>query len=220
MRKYAVFTHHSKGGAQLAEATLLNHWRYSLAHNYDFIVFRNGWPEARRWVMEGGEVDAVSNHEAVMAIGSDVVFTNMSKPFHVLCDPNFGLIVTREHWAPRLDGFCNHLNCGSAIYQNNEKFRWYIAKLKEHCEQYLAHPWYHQELMIDLLGINGPRAITTPYAKEVIKVIAAREMNSAVHPGAGDEGKWQPGDMVAHCYAIPEGQPKLDAVNKYLSMVQ
>lgn len=218
MRNFALFSHHSAGNAELAELTLLNHWRYSLRWGYDFIVYREPWPGARAWVMDGGEADVVRSHAAVAAVGSDVVFTNFDRPIHELADPAYGLVVTTEHWTPGA-GCNNYLNCGVAIYHNNAKFDWYLAQLRANREQYLAHPWYHQQLMVDLLALNGLRPVTTPLAKEAIKVIPARAMNSAVHPNAAEEGRWQPGDLAAHCYAIPEGQAKIETARKYLALV-
>lgn len=217
MRKFALFSHHSQQNAALAELTLLNHWRYSLRWGYDFIVYREPWPQAREWVMDGGELDAMANHKAFIAVGSDVVFTNFSKPIHELSDPSYGLVVTTEHWAEDFKGAKNDLNCGVAIYHNNLKFRWFVNRLIEHKESHLPHFLYHQQVMVDLL--NPASEIFEPEAASAIKVIPARAMNSHVHGTAGEEGRWQPGDLIAHCFAMCPDD-KMESVKKYLEKVQ
>jgi hypothetical protein len=178
--KICLITDHSKASAPLAAVSMQNHWQYSARHGYDYLVMRREWADVLRAPLES-VIRLIHNYDAIMLVGSDVLFTNFDTTIESILKPedNWVLAVEPYTWP-------SYINLGVILMCNT----YLSVKLMQDIDA--AEPeWRNMRLISqDWLNIHYRE-----YA-DTLRFVPTRVMNS---PNHGIE-KWQPGDFLCHWY--------------------
>ena len=189
--KIALYSNHSNQNADLAQITASNKWDYSRLHNYTLITDRMPWGKH----VEALErlLDILSIHDAVLTIGSDVIFTNLLIPVEKIIQDHDHVVLARETLGPS-DPANRHLGWSSI---NNDVTLWQKTGATRHLIEQLiatAHTWtplkclWQEWLMYQL---DDPAS----HASKTIRTVHPRLMNSTIQSG---ESEWKPGDWILH----------------------
>ncbi len=209
--KILILSCHSDNNRQLAGVTAANKWRYSARHGYDLLTIRMSWERAQN---EGFQVlrQFLPIYDAVMVIGSDVVFTNFNVKIESLIQPGDGLIIAREH-LQTVAGNPFPFNNDVAIWCQSPKSTSLIAEIISQRDQWMKMKWLWQEWLWKNWGDEDS---DEEGWHNYVRLVPARAMNSCHQEG---EGKWQPGDYVFHAMSMDEPS-KIRLCEYYLQAVK
>ncbi|CAB4169064.1 hypothetical protein UFOVP898_10 [uncultured Caudovirales phage] len=168
-----------------AEFTTPNHSEYCKRNGYTFIARHLPYTEAV------GDfaflLDLLSHFDAVWALDSDAVVTNMSyKVESILAYDGNSMHVCREQISDLV-----RINCGSVIWTPGCKRL--IQSLVDHEAEWRSLTWIWQQWVEQLF--YGERQVTGIDARSCITVHPSRTFNSCDH---GDVQNWMSGDFVFH----------------------
>lgn len=141
-------------------------------------------------------------------VGCDTLITNMNTKLEEKIDDNFHFIIATD---------CNGINADSFFVRNSVEGRNYISYLNSQYEKYKNHVWVEQQAIID----------SVEEFKNIIKFVPQREINAynyALYPECdphdkfGNNGMWQPGDLLIH-WPGTSLQHRLHLASQYLQQV-
>jgi len=127
--------------------------------------------------------------------GTDTLITNFNQKLEDIIDETYQVIIC---------GDCFALNNDSFFVKNSRVGRGFLKWILSVHDTYINHYWFEQQAMIDFFQ-------SAPLAKDVIKVLPQRVMNSYLYhlyPSqphvdiTGHDGNWQPGDFMLHLPAL------------------
>lgn len=199
--KVAVYTNHSSKNIALARLTAMNRWEYSAHNRYDLLTHRMEWEECQI-----GGLRALANHlktyDAILMVGSDVVFTNFAIRVEDLIEHNDCVVMSRE-----IDGR-ERLNNDVSIWTHRDESFQLIEQIIRHKDY-----WYANCTGSLWQGYLRDRILEAdPLVLRALRIVAPRVLNATDQSG---EWHWQPGDFVCHCLGgLMES--KIERVRPYL----
>jgi hypothetical protein len=197
--KILLFTDHSKASSTLAAMSASNHWRYGALNCYDFLTIRREWQEVLE-DMHGPLYKYLPHYDAMMGVGSDVLFTNFEIKIESILQPGDNIVLAEE---PK--GWPSKINLGVVIFCNTPATFEYMRKIDSEKEN-----WKNLRL-ISQEWINNNMDL--PVIKNAIRAVPTRVMNSTY---GHTKGSWQPGDFLVHFYGRSQ-ESKPDVMREFLT---
>ena len=173
---------HSRVNDDLFRLTLQNHAEYCDRHGYDMLQYHRTYEESMRWGAEDYVLDAIERYDAVLAVGSDVIFTNPAVPLSFFDDGERSVFLGEEGLNSSL---CNF---DVVLWTRADGVRQFVRLLRETRPRYASHPWGLQQGVNLLAG--------DPDAAKLLRLHPPRVMQSAPFPNV--PGMWRPGDFALH----------------------
>lgn len=178
--KILLLTDHSHASASLAAVSMQNHWLYSAYHGYDYLVMRREWDEALRSPF-APIIEHIYNYDAVMVIGSDVLFTNFEITIESILKPDDSWVLAQEPY-----DWPSYFNLGVMLICNTR------LSIKLMRDMDAAEPEWRNMRLISQDWLN----IHYREYPDTLRFVPTRVMNS---PNHGIE-QWRKGDFICHFY--------------------
>lgn len=196
---WCLASSHSAEHLAVRELSLHNHVAYATRHNMDVHWLVKPWPVAR----ERGVptmLELVKQYDAVLAVGADVIFTNLDLPPDTFFDAEYGAVFGIEDI-----GGC-HLNNDTAVY-NNGKGTEALNLLLAQKDRAMNHLWIWQGVMAEMMNEQ-------PEFAKLVKLLPPGTIQS-LPPWEYPEhaGCWKPGHFC--CHFLMEN--KVDRMKRFLS---
>lgn len=190
--KIAIITCHSSGNASLAAVTARNKWDYSARHGYDLITLRMSWDDCKAGMLDR-MAELLPIYDAIMVIGSDVIFTNPSVTIESLLHPGDSVVMAREEIGLRENGW-SPINNDVAIWVNSPASLKLIREIKADSHKWLEDRMLWQGWVCDWVAQN-------PHQK-TLRLVEPRVMNSFHGDNFPERNRWRNGDYIVHfaCY--------------------
>lgn len=180
--KIAVISAHSKENEALARMTAQNHWDYSCRHEYNHVVLRRDLEDAlHNGHRHIGRI--LAQHDAVLTVGSDVVFTNLGIAVEHIIQPDDSVIMSREMTGR------SKINNDVVIWMNCKPAFDLLAWLIE------ENPRWHQKMTA---GAWQSHLADNAEMLSMVTIKEPRVMNSTDF--LEEEWAWKPMDWVCHCH--------------------
>jgi hypothetical protein len=182
--KTLLLTSHSKESTYLAKLSKSNHWEYSSARGYDYLVKREEWSELLKRPYQAIE-DLLPFYDNILLVGSDVLFTNFDKGVEDIVKDGDNIIAPSE-----LPNSRTKLNMGVVIFCNTRATFDLINLIHEKHDEWINMP----------LIIQGwlDKNHELPVVKDTIRLVDGKVMNST-YKTRGNQN-WKPGDWLVHFY--------------------
>lgn len=178
--KILLLTDHSHQSEHLAAISRNNQWEYSAKHGYDFLTVRREWADALKAPF-GPVMELLPHYDAILSIGSDVLFTNFDIRVEDILQPDDNIVVAVEPY-----NWPSYFNLGVMLICNTQPSM-DLMKLVTDEEP----NWRNLRLILqDWMNANYKH----PVLQKALRFVPTRVMNSPDH---GTE-KWQPGDWLIH----------------------
>lgn len=150
----------------------------------------------------------------IHASGCDLMVTNHLIRLENLVDDNYHMIVCFD---------ANGMNVDSFLIRNSRIGRGIMQYVLDSFERYKNHYWFEQQSLIDFY-------FNVPLAKEYIKILPQRYMNSYIYDlypewkdkphidKTGNNGDWKPGDFMLHLPGT-KLQQRIEIMTEFLEKV-
>jgi len=188
---------HSAVNQDLFRLTLPNHTKYADRHGYDMVHLHRTYDEVW-WGWESLVLGLLTSHDAVLTIGSDVLFTDMETPLCYFDDETHGVFVQEEG----LGYPC--VNFDLVLWTRNGAQQ-VIERLRETRPAYVNHRFGSQTGMTMLAK--------DPAMRNLIKVYPPQTMQGA--PFCSYAGSWKPGVFALHFLGM-SNEKKYEGCKKFL----
>jgi len=182
--RWCVYSNHSHANVELARLVAQNRWEYTARHGYDLLTQRMDWETAKRNCLPFLR-KLLPLYDAILGIGSDVVFTNHRISLDSLVMPDDNVIVGEEGLNSEV-----YVNNDVMIWRNTEKTMALIDLMISEAETWMKLRHLNQAWLSEQLKLG------TPIVKDAVRVAPPRVMQSHPHPGT--RGTWHNRDFIFH----------------------
>lgn len=198
-----LFQWHSNENAALSRLTLPNHTAYADVHGYSLVRESINPYDPNNWRYLVRIKELLSVYEAVVQVGTDVLFTRPETPITNICPLTtaYALYISEEDigGAP--------INNDLVVWQSNHWAYMLIEKLLEEMPRYVGTEWLSQQALIDMMIMDC--------WKQLMIVVPPRVLQSTpVKPYPRSE--WQPGDFALHFLAMGV-EDKMQRIQHFLN---
>jgi hypothetical protein len=207
-----ILTNHSTVNEPLAKLTAHNKWVYGSHHGYDLLTIRMSWEDCKQTLLER-ILEQLSHYDAVMTVGSDVLFMNMRIRIEEMCSPQDNIVMAREELG-NYDAGWSRINNDVMIWVSTDKTRAVIQRLIADREKWLVIPQLWQRYLQEL--IIGEKA--EPEIVSAVRLVAPRVMNASNLEGERKTAQWHMGDWIFHA-VCGDNEDKHFRLKHYLDMV-
>jgi len=184
--KTCLLQTHSGDNEALYRLTLPNHAEYCGRHGYDMwqlnIPYQTVMSIPHLLVAR-----ALVNYDVVFAVGSDVIFTDLSKPLSTFFHGEEGVVVSLE------DIGGSPTNADTLLFRNGAAYRAVMDHVNDEQETWSRDPWGWQSWF--------NRQLVTPTVPGAIRFAALRELQSTPVQ-TFPKSAWRPGDFALHFLAM------------------
>lgn len=203
--KILVLLNHSTDSVGLARITEKNTWEYTARHGYDVIWLRMQWEDAKVGMLRRLR-ELLPVYDAVVTIGSDVLFMNHAVRFEDLLEADDDVLMALEMIGEKMgysaDGF-SPINNDVAIWRNTANARNLIDDIIDHAPLWLNYRLLWQQYLAGIYLANEGKVTG-------IRFVHPRVMNASLQPC---EGQWMPGDFILHLLAMDYNSKRLCALD-------
>ena len=194
--KIAILSTHSHGNEDLARVTAQNKWDYSARHGYDLITLRMEWADCIRGAILK-LIEILKRYDAVMMIGSDVIFMNHDIKIEDLLAENDNVVMARELLRPsdpenRGVGGGSTINNDVSIWKRTPHAEFLLWSIHNSYPTWKNFKWLWQEWL--MWEMDNPDRV----ASKAIRLVEPRVMNATLQEGIDGSGKYQEGDYILH----------------------
>lgn len=214
--KLAMVTQNDLAYDPLAQITFYqNKLQYCQRHGYEAFYRNSGFVyehlgfERIRWMCE--LLESRPDLDWIHWSGTDTLITNFNHKLEDIVDETYHIIIC---------GDCFAINNDSFLIRNTRVGVGLLKWILSVHDTYIKHYWFEQQAMIDFYQ-------SAPLAKDIIKVIPQRVMNSYLYDLyptqpcvdiTGNDGNWQPGDFILHLPATSL-EKRIEIMTEYLRKV-
>jgi len=195
MKRILLYSNYSNHNKQVVDLTIKNHYEYSSKYGLDFIYTQTEYTPYNNTE----ELKALLQiYDAVITIGTDILFTNFDKDIRDFIDDKYSIIIQQERSGVGVNGDFIIFNKTSTIFEELDLI-----------EQQKKYYWSTQA-ELDSLSANLNMLILKPRTLQSINPTAYN----------GQEAKWKQGDFSVHCHR-PSYAPKInDKVNDITNFIR
>lgn len=212
-----LVTFHSAAYAALAEVTEPNKEAYAEAHGYDFRtrIFNPLQPLTVGYQRIAFVRDLLSSYDWLWFTGTDSLVTNFRIALEPVIDaqPEAELIIATDAHGLQNDSF---------LIRNTHHMGLFLEAILGGFERYKSAPHLEQTHMADIAPRLGsalrfvPQRTLNSYDYAHYRYLGGRYAEA--RDAMGNDGQWQPGDLLIHWPAIPV-PVRIELANKMLGEV-
>jgi galactosyl transferase GMA12/MNN10 family len=210
---FAIVSLNDKNYQPLADLTWeQNKVKYAERHDYGYACKTDGFYNVvigfeKIWFMRD-MLDAYPDIDWLWWTGTDTLITNMSIKLEDRVDNNYHFVIATD---------CNGINADSFFVRNTPEGRGYLDLIKSKYDQYKAHVWAEQQVIIDTAEAN----------KDIIKFLPQKDINAydyGLYPECvpkdkfDNDGQWSKGDLLIHWPGTSLWQ-RIDLAKKYMEQI-